>query len=76
MRIFFTMGDFGIPRWDCRKYGHPAPGLPAGALAEEGLPELEKRMRELIKQNLEFKKEKISFAEAKKIFSASGGKNQ
>ena len=50
--------------------------LPAGALAEAGLPELEKRMRELIKQNLEFKKEKISFAEAKKIFSASGGKNQ
>ena len=38
-------------------------------LTESDLPELEKRMRELIKQNLEFKKEIITFAEAKKLFS-------
>ncbi len=37
-------------------------------LIPEILPEIEKRMRELIKQNLKFKKEIISFAEAKKLF--------
>ena len=38
-------------------------------LTESELPELEKRIRELIKQNLQFKKETVSFAEAKKLFS-------
>ena len=37
-------------------------------LTPEMLPELEKRMRELIKQNLEFQKKIISPLEAKKIF--------
>jgi len=45
------------------------------------LPEIEKRMRELIKNNLKFEKQIISSAEAKKLFSARGrsassGKNQ
>ncbi len=42
--------------------------LPAEALAKEGLTDLEKQMRELIKQDLKFKKETVSPAEAKKIF--------
>jgi threonyl-tRNA synthetase len=42
--------------------------LPAEALAKAGLEEIEKRMRELIKKDLKFKKEIISSSEAKKIF--------
>jgi threonyl-tRNA synthetase len=42
--------------------------LPRQLSADE-LPALEKRMRELAKQDLKFKKENISFAEAKKMFS-------
>ncbi len=38
------------------------------SLSPEDLPKLEKTMRELIKQNLQFKKEIIDFAEAKKVF--------
>ena len=37
-------------------------------LTENDLPKLEKRIRELIKQNLKFKKESLSFVEAKKGF--------
>lgn len=37
-------------------------------ITETDLPEIEKRMRELIKQNLKFKKENVSFRETKKIF--------
>ena len=44
--------------------------LPAGALAKEGLAGLEQHMRDLIKQDLQFKKEKIMPAEAKKIFKS------
>ena len=43
--------------------------LPSKALTEEGLSDLEKQIRELIKQNLQFKKEIITFAEAKKTFA-------
>ncbi len=43
--------------------------LPAGALAEAGLSDLEKKIKELIKKDLKFKKETISPAEAKKIFA-------
>lgn len=38
-------------------------------LKESDLPEIEKRMRELIKQNLEFEKKEIIATEAKKIFA-------
>jgi len=38
------------------------------AISEGDLAEIERRMRELIKQNLIFKKETISYAEAKKLF--------
>ena len=37
---------------------------------EEDLPKIEKRMKELIKQNISFKKIKISKVEAKKIFKS------
>jgi threonyl-tRNA synthetase len=37
-------------------------------LGETDLAEIEKRMRELVKQDLKFKKETVSFNEAKKIF--------
>ncbi len=37
-------------------------------ISETDLPEIEKRMRNLIKKDLKFKKEIISFAEAKKLF--------
>ncbi|MDP3014852.1 MAG: threonine--tRNA ligase [bacterium] len=37
-------------------------------ITESDLPEIEKRIRELIKQNLQFKKENTDFTEAKKIF--------
>lgn len=37
-------------------------------LADADLPELEKRIRELIKQNLRFKKDIVLLAEAKKLF--------
>ncbi|MBI5079324.1 threonine--tRNA ligase [Candidatus Wolfebacteria bacterium] len=37
-------------------------------ITNDDLPKLEKRMRELIKQNLQFKKEIITFGEAKKLF--------
>jgi threonyl-tRNA synthetase len=55
--------------------------LPAKALVEAGLPDLEKRMRELLKKGIKFEREEISKKEAEKIFSAkggsaSGGKNQ
>ncbi len=43
--------------------------LPAEALAKARLDSLEKRMRELIKKDLKFKKEKISPAQAKKLFA-------
>ena len=39
------------------------------SLSSEDLPKLEKRMRELIKQNFQFKKESLSPAEAKKLFT-------
>lgn len=39
------------------------------SISDADLPQIEKRMRELIKQNLVFKKEKVSFSEAKKLFS-------
>jgi threonyl-tRNA synthetase len=38
-------------------------------ITETDLSEIEKRIRELIKQSLQFKKEKISFVEAKKLFA-------
>ncbi|MCL5733851.1 MAG: threonine--tRNA ligase [Patescibacteria group bacterium] len=38
------------------------------SLKNEDLPELEKRMRELAKEDLVFKKEKITFPSAKKLF--------
>jgi threonyl-tRNA synthetase len=38
------------------------------ALAPSDLAKLEKRMRELIRQKIEFKREEMSFAEAKKYF--------
>ncbi|MBU3923158.1 threonine--tRNA ligase, partial [Patescibacteria group bacterium] len=37
-------------------------------LTPEDLPKIEKRMRELLKQNIEFKKKSISKTEAKKLF--------
>ena len=43
--------------------------LPAKTLTEEGLSDLGKRMYELIKQKLQFKKEIISPVAAKKLFS-------
>jgi len=42
--------------------------LPAKALAEAELPNLEKRMRELIKENIKFERGEISKKEAEKIF--------
>jgi len=42
--------------------------LPAEALAEAGLPDLEKRMRELIKKDIKFEREEITKKEAEKIF--------
>ncbi len=42
-------------------------GLPA-ALAPEGLPKIEKKMREIIKQNIVFKKTAVSKKEAWKLF--------
>ncbi len=42
--------------------------LPAGTLTEAGLFDLEKRIRELINKNLQFKKEIISPVAAKKLF--------
>ncbi|TRZ64452.1 MAG: threonine--tRNA ligase [Spirochaetia bacterium] len=38
-------------------------------ISDADLPELEKKIRELIKQNLKFKKGTISFAETKKLFT-------
>ncbi|NCO44678.1 threonine--tRNA ligase, partial [Candidatus Wolfebacteria bacterium] len=38
-------------------------------ISETDLPELEKKIRELIKQNLKFEKKFVSFVETKKIFS-------
>lgn len=38
-------------------------------ITNDDLPAIEKRIRELIKQNLTFKKEIVSFAEAKKFFA-------
>src|SRR3990167_6441670 len=38
-------------------------------IADADLPELEKKIKELIKQNLQFKKESLSPAEAKKLFT-------
>jgi threonyl-tRNA synthetase len=38
-------------------------------LSDADLPELEKRMRELIKEKLEFKKESITYTQAKKLFA-------
>jgi threonyl-tRNA synthetase len=38
-------------------------------ISSEDLPEIEKRVRELVKQDLVFKKEKITFPAAKKLFS-------
>lgn len=38
-------------------------------ITNDDLPAIEKRIRELIKQNLTFKKETITFAEAKKLFA-------
>ncbi len=43
-------------------------GLPS-PLKNEDLPPIEKRVRELVKQDLKFKKEKITFPAAKKLFS-------
>ena len=40
----------------------------AGALAEADLPKIEKKMKELIKQNIKFEKRLVSVNEAKKIF--------
>jgi len=37
-------------------------------ISEADLPQIEKQMRELIKKDLKFKKEIVSFAEAKKLF--------
>jgi len=37
-------------------------------IEENELPEIEKRMRELIKKNIPFKKKLVSFAEAEKLF--------
>jgi threonyl-tRNA synthetase len=37
-------------------------------IEENELPEIEKRMRELIKKNIPFKKKVVSFAEAEKLF--------
>jgi len=45
-----------------------ASNLRESAFGEEHLSQVERRMRELIKQNLIFKKELISYAEAKKLF--------
>ncbi len=42
-------------------------GFPA-ALAPEGLPKIEKKMREIIKQNIIFKKKSVTKTEAKKLF--------
>ena len=47
--------------------------LSAEALAKADLPRIEKRMKELIKQNISFKKRTVSKIEAKKLFSAQGG---
>ena len=57
--------DFSLPR----------------TLTPEDLPKIQKRIQQLIKQNIKFEKKIISKAEAKKLFSAkggsaSGGKNQ
>jgi len=43
------------------------------ALTPENLQKIEKRMKELIKQNIIFEKKVVTIAEAKKIFSAKGG---
>ncbi len=40
------------------------------AVSETDLPEIENRMRELIKQSLKFKKETITFDKAKKLFKS------
>ncbi len=45
-------------------------------ISNQDLPQLEKRMRELIKENLKFKKEIISFAEAKKLFKGQPYKSE
>jgi len=42
--------------------------LSAGALAEADLPKIEKKMRELLKQDIKFKKKTVSKIEAKKLF--------
>jgi len=64
--------DFSLPA--------VAPGE-GGALSPNDLPKIEKKMREIIKQNIVFKKKIVSKIAAKKLFSAqggsaSGGKNQ
>ena len=41
---------------------------PEESLAPEDLPKIEKKMKELIKEKISFKKKSISKAEAKKIF--------
>lgn len=38
-------------------------------ISDDDLPKLEKRVKELIKENLKFKKEKIDYKKAKEIFS-------
>ncbi|MDP3052907.1 MAG: threonine--tRNA ligase [bacterium] len=46
----------------------PAKASGEGGLSPENLPKIEKRMKELIKQNISFKRKLVSKAEAKKIF--------
>ena len=52
--------DFALPRHSPKDEG--------GTFAPEDLPKIEKRMKELIKQNLKFEKSLISKTEAKKLF--------
>lgn len=46
----------------------PAVASGEGGLSPEDLPKIEKRIRELLKQNIDFKRKLVSKAEAKKIF--------
>jgi len=46
----------------------PSEALAKGGLSPDDLPKIEKKMRELIKKNLEFKKEFVSKEKAKEIF--------
>ncbi len=57
--------DFDFVEADRRGSKH---GLTQITLTPEDLPKIEKRMRELIKQNIKFEKRAISKAEAKKLF--------